>query len=62
MKKMRMRKTDSMMNLTAIYDACPKHDIKIVIGDMNAQVGKEQIYQQLGGMDFTRNHMTLGEE
>jgi hypothetical protein len=32
---------DGLRNL---YDACPKHDIKLIIGDLNAQVGKEAIY------------------
>ena len=25
-----------------VYDSCPKYDVKIIIGDANAQVGKEQ--------------------
>ena len=28
--------------LNKVYDSCPKHDVKMVIGDANAQVGKEQ--------------------
>jgi hypothetical protein len=31
--------------ITAMYDACLQNDIKIIIGGMNAQVGREQIYQ-----------------
>jgi len=27
-----------------LYDACPKHDVKLIIGDLNAQIGKEAIY------------------
>ena len=30
--------------LERAYDACPGSDIKIVIGDMNAQIGKEEMY------------------
>jgi exonuclease III len=30
--------------LEKIYDECPRGDIKIVLGDMNAQIGKEDIY------------------
>jgi exonuclease III len=30
--------------LDEIYGECPKRDCKIIIGDMNAKVGKEQIY------------------
>ena len=32
---------DELRNL---YDACPKHDVKLIIGDLNAQIGKETIY------------------
>jgi len=32
---------DGLRNL---YDACPKHDVKLIIGDLNAQIGKEAIY------------------
>ena len=32
---------DELRNL---YDACPKHDVKLIIGDMNAQICKEVIY------------------
>lgn len=35
--------------LSRTYDKCPKHDIKIVIGDMNAQIGKEEIYRPVIG-------------
>jgi endonuclease/exonuclease/phosphatase family metal-dependent hydrolase len=27
-----------------LYDACPKHDVKLIIGDLNAQIGKEAVY------------------
>ncbi|XP_055622403.1 craniofacial development protein 2-like [Toxorhynchites rutilus septentrionalis] len=27
------------------YERCPKHDIKIIIGDFNAQIGKEQEFK-----------------
>ena len=26
------------------YDRCPDHDIKIVLGDFNAKIGKERIF------------------
>lgn len=32
--------------LDKTYDECPKHDVKIVIGDANAQVGKEDFFQR----------------
>ncbi|XP_062540737.1 uncharacterized protein LOC134208807 [Armigeres subalbatus] len=31
--------------LEKIYDGCPRRDVKIVIGDMNAQVGREEMYR-----------------
>jgi len=27
--------------LRNFYDACAKHDVKLIIGDLNAQIGKE---------------------
>jgi hypothetical protein len=35
--------------LERAHDNCPKHDIKIVIGDFNAQVGREEIYRPVIG-------------
>jgi hypothetical protein len=32
---------DGLRNL---YDACPNHDVNLIIGDLNAQIGKEAIY------------------
>ena len=34
--------------LSRVYDNCPKYDIKIVLGDMNAKVGREEIYRPSG--------------
>lgn len=31
--------------LTNAYDRCPAHDVKIVLGDFNAKVGKEEVYR-----------------
>jgi hypothetical protein len=36
-------------NVRRLYDNYPKHDIKIVIGDMNAQIGREELYQLTAG-------------
>ena len=27
-----------------MYDACSNHDVKLITGDVNAQIGKEAIY------------------
>jgi len=35
--------------LRNMYDACPKHDVKLIIGDLNAQIGKEAIYYPTTG-------------
>ena len=35
---------DSFYDLQKTYEQSPSYDVKIVIGDMNAQVGKEIIY------------------
>ena len=35
--------------LEAAYDKCPKHDVKLVLGDFNAKVGKEEIFGQTVG-------------
>jgi len=39
---------DGLRNL---YDACPKHDVKMIIGDLNAQIGKEAIYYPTTGKE-----------
>ena len=31
--------------LEKVYDMCPQNDIKIIIGDLNAQVGRESIFK-----------------
>ena len=35
--------------LERIYDECPKHDVKVVIGDANAQVGREEFFRPVIG-------------
>jgi hypothetical protein len=35
-------KDNFYLQLETIYSQCPKHDIKIVLGDFNAKVGKEE--------------------
>ncbi|XP_055633326.1 uncharacterized protein LOC129773707 [Toxorhynchites rutilus septentrionalis] len=32
------------------YERCPEHDIKIIIGDFNTQIGKEQEFEPVIGM------------
>ena len=39
--------------LNKAYDSCPRNDIKIVIGDLNAQIGKERIFKPtIGGFSL----------
>ena len=35
--------------LEIAYEACPKHDVKIVLGDLNAKIGKEPAYRPTVG-------------
>lgn len=37
------------------YDDCPQHDVKIIIGDMNAKIGKEEIYRPVIGRHSLHN-------
>ncbi|XP_035903140.1 craniofacial development protein 2-like [Anopheles stephensi] len=37
--------------LTKIIDQCPKHDVEIILGDFNANVGREPMYRQ-----YIRSH------
>ncbi|XP_041781999.1 uncharacterized protein LOC121598784 [Anopheles merus] len=39
------------------YDRCPKHDVKVVIGDLNAQVGQEEAYKPTIG-SFSVHQLT----
>lgn len=38
-------KDDFYYKLDVAYNSCPKHDIKIMLGDFNAKVGKENIFK-----------------
>lgn len=40
------RKDEFYEILERTYNSCPKHDIKIIIGDANAKVGREEIYRK----------------
>ena len=40
-----IKKETFYAQLGELYDSCSRRDIKIVIGDMNAQVGRENIYK-----------------
>jgi hypothetical protein len=51
-----LRKKHSMHFFKKIYNACPRHNIKIVLGDMNAQIGKEDIYYPTIGKHCLHNH------
>jgi len=37
--------------LDRTYGECPKHDVKIVIGDANAQIGKESFFRPVTGKE-----------
>jgi hypothetical protein len=38
-----LKKDDFYEVLTKTYKECPRHDIKVLVGDMNAQVGRDSI-------------------
>ena len=40
--------------LKHLFDACPKHDVKLIIGDLNAQICKEAIYYPTIGKEALR--------
>jgi hypothetical protein len=33
-----------------VYESTAKHDVVIILGDLNAKIGKEQAYSQVSGM------------
>jgi alkylated DNA nucleotide flippase Atl1 len=44
------------LELESVYSQCPRHDIKMVLGDFNAKVGKEESNDPYAGrMDCMRN-------
>ncbi|XP_022200144.2 craniofacial development protein 2-like [Nilaparvata lugens] len=46
-------------DLERAYNACPKHDIKVLMGDMNAKIGREEIYKQQAGSHSLHNESNL---
>ena len=36
-------------DLDQIYEECPKRDIKIILGDLNAKIGQEEVYRPIIG-------------
>jgi len=36
-------------DLDQIYEECPKRDVKIIIGNINAKIGQEEIYRPIIG-------------
>jgi hypothetical protein len=48
-EKKEMEKEAFYQKVEEVYDSCPSSDIKRVLGDWNAKVGREEIYQGLIG-------------
>ena len=44
-----LTKEEFYERLNEVYERCPHHDVKIVLGDFNAKVGKEPIFGQTIG-------------
>lgn len=42
-------KSDSYEELGTIIEKIPKYDIKLIVGDFNAKVGKEEVYRNVTG-------------
>jgi hypothetical protein len=42
-----------------VYDSCPS-DIKILLGDLYAEVGREEIYQELEDIVRIRTQILMG--
>jgi hypothetical protein len=40
--KLEEEKEEIYEHLERVYRRCPRHDVKIIMGDMNAKIGKEQ--------------------
>jgi hypothetical protein len=55
-KRNMMKKKPSMHFSKKTYDACPRHDIKIIVDDLNVQIGKEDIYYPTIGKRRLHNH------
>jgi len=36
-------------DLQKVYDRVPKHDIVMILGDLNAKIGKEKAYERVTG-------------
>jgi len=46
-------------DLQKIHNKIPKHDIVIIMGDLNAKIGKEEVYKQVAGK-YTLHESTNG--
>jgi hypothetical protein len=42
-----MEKDNLYEDLDQIYEECPKRDVKIILGDLNAKIGQEEIYRPI---------------
>jgi hypothetical protein len=48
-EKEEIEKEAFFQKVEEVYDACPSNDIKMLLGDLSANVGREEIYQGLIG-------------
>ncbi|XP_058126780.1 craniofacial development protein 2-like [Anopheles ziemanni] len=42
--------------LAKLYESCPRYDLKIILGDFNAKVGRESMYRQYIGTHSLHEH------
>jgi hypothetical protein len=52
-KKDEIEKEGFHQKLEEVYNICPSNDIKILLGELNAKIGREEICQGLIGRQFT---------
>jgi endonuclease/exonuclease/phosphatase family metal-dependent hydrolase len=48
-EKEQLEKEAFYQTVEEVYDSCPSNHLKILLGDWNAKVGREEIYQGLTG-------------
>ena len=49
LKRKPMKKKKFYEDLQTVHNKIPKHDIVIILGDLNAKIGKEDVYQNFAG-------------
>jgi len=48
-------------DLQIVHNKIPKHDVVIILGDLNAKIGKEDVYQNVAGNTHSMRPQTETE-